>query len=118
MGRTLFLGFLESKSFISFLYALTCLPFQSLIPKGEEFVDQSKPKYIKYQDHHFKILRPFNWFVILLSHPDLRGQPGCVSYVRQRRTTHTMTKCIEINVTNIITLQKCLTKINDNNKAN
>jgi hypothetical protein len=39
----------------------------------------------------------------VLSHPDLRGKPECVSYVRQRRTTHTMTKCIEINVTNIIT---------------
>jgi hypothetical protein len=38
-----------------------------------------------------------------LSHPDLRGKPGCVSYVRQRKTTHIMTKCIEINVTNIIT---------------
>jgi hypothetical protein len=38
----------------------------------------------------------------LLSHPDLRDKAGCVSYVRQRRTTHIMTKCIEINVTNII----------------
>jgi hypothetical protein len=38
-----------------------------------------------------------------LSHPELRGKAGCVSYVRQRRTTHIMTKCIEINVTNIIT---------------
>jgi CRISPR/Cas system-associated endoribonuclease Cas2 len=39
----------------------------------------------------------------LLSHPDLRGKPGCVLYVRQRRKTHIMTKCIEINVTNFIT---------------
>jgi hypothetical protein len=38
-----------------------------------------------------------------LSHPDLRGKVRCVSYVRQRRITHIMTKCIEINVTNIIT---------------
>jgi hypothetical protein len=38
-----------------------------------------------------------------LSHPDLRDKVGCVSYVRQRRTTHIMTKCIEINVTIIIT---------------
>jgi hypothetical protein len=37
-----------------------------------------------------------------LSHPDLRDKAGCVSYVRQRRTSHIMTKCIEINVTNII----------------
>jgi hypothetical protein len=37
-----------------------------------------------------------------VSHLDLRGKVGCVSYVRQRRTTHIMTKCIEINVTNII----------------
>jgi hypothetical protein len=29
-----------------------------------------------------------------------------------------MTKCIEINVTNIITPLKCPIKINDNNKAN
>jgi hypothetical protein len=38
-----------------------------------------------------------------MSHPDLRGKAGCVSYERQRRITHIMTKCIEINVTNIIT---------------
>jgi hypothetical protein len=38
-----------------------------------------------------------------MSHLDLRDKVGCVSYVRQRRTTHIMTKCIEINVTNIIT---------------
>jgi hypothetical protein len=38
----------------------------------------------------------------LLSHPDLGDKARCVSYVRQRRTTHIMTKCIEINVTNII----------------
>jgi hypothetical protein len=37
-----------------------------------------------------------------LSHPDLRGKAGYVSYVRQRRTSHIMTKCTEINVTNII----------------
>jgi hypothetical protein len=37
-----------------------------------------------------------------LSHPNLRVKAGCISYVRQRRTTHIMTKCIEINVTNII----------------
>jgi hypothetical protein len=53
-----------------------------------------------------------------MSHPDLRGKAGCISYVRQRRTTHIMTKYIEINVTKIITLWKCLTRINDNNKAN
>jgi hypothetical protein len=38
----------------------------------------------------------------MLSHPDLRDKAGCVSDVRQRRTSHIMTKCIEINVTNII----------------
>jgi hypothetical protein len=37
-----------------------------------------------------------------LSHPDLRDKVGCVSYVRQRRTSDIMTKCIEINVTHII----------------
>jgi hypothetical protein len=38
----------------------------------------------------------------LLSYPDLRDKAVCVSYVRQRRTSHIMTKCIEINVTSII----------------
>jgi hypothetical protein len=42
-------------------------------------------------------------YAIHMSHPDLRGKAGCVSNVRQRRTTHIVTKCIEINVTNIIT---------------
>jgi hypothetical protein len=37
-----------------------------------------------------------------LSHPDLRDKVGCVSYVRQRRTPHIITKCIEINITSII----------------
>jgi hypothetical protein len=54
----------------------------------------------------------------VVSHPDLKGKYGCVSYMRPIRTSHIMTKCIEIDVTKIITLQKCLTKINDNNKAN
>jgi hypothetical protein len=35
----------------------------------------------------------------LLSHPGLRDKVGCVSYVHQRRTTHIITECIEINVT-------------------
>jgi hypothetical protein len=39
----------------------------------------------------------------VVSHPDLRDKAGCVSYVRQRRTSHIMTKCIEINVLIIIT---------------
>jgi hypothetical protein len=38
----------------------------------------------------------------ILSHSNLRDKARCVSYVRQRITTHIMTKCIEINVTNII----------------
>jgi hypothetical protein len=56
-----------------------------------------------------------------MSHPDLRDKAGCISYVRQRRTSHIMIKCIEINVTNIIMSllhSGSLTKINDNNKAN
>ena len=38
----------------------------------------------------------------LLSHPDLRDKVGRISYVRQGRTTHIITECIEINVINII----------------
>jgi hypothetical protein len=38
----------------------------------------------------------------VLSHPDLRDKAGCISYVRQGRTTHIITECIEINVINII----------------
>jgi hypothetical protein len=34
-----------------------------------------------------------------VSHKDLRDKAGCVTYVRQRRTTHIMTKCNDINVT-------------------
>jgi hypothetical protein len=56
-----------------------------------------------------------------LSHPDLRDKAGCVSYVRQGRTTHIITECIEINVT--ISLKYLfhsgsLTKINDKYKTN
>jgi hypothetical protein len=46
----------------------------------------------------------------LLIHPDLRDKSECISYVRQERTTHIITECIEINVINImnvlITLRK------------
>jgi hypothetical protein len=31
--------------------------------------------------------------------PGFKNKAGCVSYVRQGRTSHIMTKCIEINVT-------------------
>jgi hypothetical protein len=37
-----------------------------------------------------------------VSHPDLRDKAGCVSYVRQRRTSHIMIKHIKVNVTSII----------------
>jgi hypothetical protein len=37
-----------------------------------------------------------------LSYPDLRDKVGCVTYVCQRRTTYIMTKCIKINVPDII----------------
>jgi hypothetical protein len=40
--------------------------------------------------------------ILLLSHTDLRNKVGCISYVRQRRTTHIITECIDINVINII----------------
>jgi hypothetical protein len=43
--------------------------------------------------------------LFVLSHLDLRDKAACVSYVHQRRTTHIMTKCIEINVTNIIIMR-------------
>jgi hypothetical protein len=58
---------------------------------------------------------------MLLSHLDLRDKAGCVSYVRQRRTTHIMTKCIKINVTDIIISllhSRSLTEIKDRYKAN
>jgi hypothetical protein len=38
----------------------------------------------------------------LLSHPNLRDKAECVSYVRQGRTTHIITECIEINVINVL----------------
>ena len=37
-----------------------------------------------------------------VSHKDLRDKAGYVSYTRQKKTIHIMTKCININVTNII----------------
>jgi hypothetical protein len=43
-------------------------------------------------------------FGLAMSHPDLRDKAGCVSYMRQRGTTHIITECIEINVINIINI--------------
>ena len=45
------------------------------------------------------VLQPTFPLIPLLSHPDLRDKAGCISYVRQRRTTHIIIECIEINVT-------------------
>jgi hypothetical protein len=36
------------------------------------------------------------------THSNLRDKAGCVSYVREGRTTHIIIECIEINVINII----------------
>jgi hypothetical protein len=80
-------------------------------------VDMFDPDFAA-EPRNVRISLTTDGFTPFVSHPDLRDKPGCVSYVRQRRTSHIMTKCIEINVTKIITLRKCLTKINDNNKAN
>jgi hypothetical protein len=41
----------------------------------------------------------FAQIVAEVSHPGLRDKAECISYVRQRRTTHIITECIEINVT-------------------
>jgi hypothetical protein len=54
------------------------------------------------QRHHTDECRRFHRCVASLSHPDLRDKAECVSYVRQRKTSHIMTKCIKINVTSII----------------
>jgi hypothetical protein len=32
--------------------------------KGEKFVDKSKPKYIKCQNHSFKIFKSLKWLVV------------------------------------------------------
>jgi hypothetical protein len=45
--------------FYCFLYALTCLPFQSFIPNGGEFMDQSKPKLSITKNNQFKFSMPF-----------------------------------------------------------
>jgi hypothetical protein len=37
-----------------------------------------------------------------LDYPDLKYKARCISYVRQGRTTHIITECVEINVINII----------------
>jgi hypothetical protein len=47
-------------------------------------------------------IEPYRIEDALMSHPDLKDKAGCVSYVRQGRTTHIITECIEINVINII----------------
>jgi hypothetical protein len=54
----------------------------------------------------------------ILSHPDLKDKAGCVSYVRQGRTTHIITECIEINIINIFITYRKSYKINDKNKVN
>jgi hypothetical protein len=58
-GRNIFRG----QVFYCFLYALICLLFWSLIPKGEKFMDQTKPKLSNTKNHQFIILWPFNQFI-------------------------------------------------------
>jgi hypothetical protein len=74
-----------------------------VIPMKDKFLKYWRDIPIIYADAF--ILDPrakMSGFNKVLSHPDLRDKVRCVSYVRQRRTTHIMAKCIEINVTNII----------------
>ena len=56
----------------------------------------------KSHRHEVKSLILVNSVRKEVSHLDLRGKAGCVSYVRQGRTTHIIIECIEINVINII----------------
>jgi hypothetical protein len=42
------------------------------------------------------------WKTPVMSHPHLKDKAGCVSYVRQERTTHIIIEYLEINVINII----------------
>jgi hypothetical protein len=57
---------------------------------------------------NFEVRRPLNCSKLRgergdpVSHTELRDKAGCISYVRQGRTTHIITECIEINVINII----------------
>jgi hypothetical protein len=42
--------------------------------------------------------------VVGMSQSDLKDKAECVSYMRQGRTSHIMTKCVDINVINIINI--------------
>ena len=78
---------------------------QQKVRQDQDEMSMSQSKVSRKGPIHFYlgfVLQSTFALIPLLSHPDLWDKAGCVSYVRQRRTSHIMTMCIEINVTNII----------------
>ena len=63
-------------------------------------IDEYHDEFIEIlHEHLVHQIHEVGW---CMSHPDLRDKAGCIPYVRQGRTTHIITECIEINVINII----------------
>jgi hypothetical protein len=48
---------------------------------------------ITHQD--FTLSERHVWKTPVMSHPNLKDKVGCVSYVRQERTTHIITECLK-----------------------
>jgi hypothetical protein len=58
--------FLRSKIILLLPICFNVSSFLMFDSKGEKFVDQIKPKYIKYQTNLLKNLRSFNWLIMLV----------------------------------------------------
>jgi hypothetical protein len=55
-----------------------------------------------FQGSHVTVIIPEWTTGYFVSHPHLKDKAECVSYLRQEKTSHIMTECIEINIINIL----------------
>jgi hypothetical protein len=68
----------------------TCARMGRVISIGSGLAKSVEAEFVSYS------------YACTLSHHNLRDKAGCISCVRQTKTTYIITNCIEINVTNII----------------
>jgi hypothetical protein len=66
MENFLYEGTIFYRGLKLFRTSYICLMSSFLVfdSKGEKFVDKSKPKYIKCQNHSFKIFKSLKWLVV------------------------------------------------------
>lgn len=92
MERTLLKGeniFGGLKAFWLFLHALKCLSFRCLITKGDKLEDQSNQKFIKYQNHSFKLVVVYFPYSSTTIYPKPKSVLYCTLFGKSKALSYT-----------------------------